>query len=132
MKKQLCVITAAALLCCGCGEKEKQEEVSVLEYTIVQEKELPEQLRSILEDKKSQPFRLTYEEEDVLYIAEGYGERQGGGYSIQIQEAVLGNNAIYFGTELIGPRKEEIMEGVKSYPYLVIKTGRSDVPVVFQ
>lgn len=132
MKKQLWIIAVAVLLCCGCGGNKNQKEADALEYTIVQEKELPSELKGILEEKKLQPFRLTYEEEEVLYIATGYGERQGGGYSIQIQEAVLGENAIYFRTELIGPKKEAVQEGVKSYPYLVVKTGRSDVPVVFQ
>ena len=132
MKRRLWVMVLAVLLCCGCGGKEEQEELRRLDYTIVREEELPPELKKLLDEKKQLPFRLTYEDDELLYIAAGYGERSGGGYSIQIRDMGLGSNAVYFRTELIGPKKEERLEGAKSYPYIVIKTGKQKCPVVFQ
>lgn len=131
MKKQLFAIFLCAMFCCGCGSKEKQENMSDLEYVIVKEEEIPSELQNIIEERKTKPFKLTYEDQDLLYIAAGYGEQEGGGYSIQIKEAGVGNNAIYFKTELIGPKKEKRIEGIKSYPYLVIQTRQQEKPVVF-
>ena len=119
------------LLCCGCGNEENQDKMSPLDYVIVKEEDIPSELLSILEEKKNLPFKITYEDHNVLYIATGYGERSSGGYSIQIKEAGVRSDAIYFKTELIGPKKEHRTEGTKSYPYIVIQTIHHDQPVVF-
>jgi len=98
----------------------------------MEEEKAPAELIRILEEKRVNEFKLTYEEEGSLYLCVGYGEQKTNGYSIAVQELYLSENAIYFDTNLIGPGKEEEVTETPSYPCLIIKTEPLDKPVVFQ
>lgn len=117
----------------GCGlEKTDDRKIEDLSYTILEEKEIPQEFLAVIEEKKEQMFKLTYTDEESLYIAVGYGVQQTGGYSISVNQCYLTQNAIYFDTTLIGPSKGEQVNEAKSYPFLVIKTKYSEKNVVFQ
>lgn len=117
----------------GCGlEKTDDRKLEDLSYTILEEKEIPQEFLAIIEEKKEQIFKLTYTDEENLYIAVGYGVQQTGGYSISVNECYLTSNAVYFDTTLIGPSKGEQVNEAKSYPYLVIKTEYLEKNVVFE
>ena len=117
----------------GCGlEKTDEKKLEDLTYTILEEKEIPQEFLAVIEEKKEQMFKLTYTDEESLYIAVGYGVQQTGGYSISVNQCYLTQNAVYFDTTLIGPSKGEQVNEAKSYPYLVIKTKYSEKNVVFQ
>jgi len=62
----------------------------------------------------------------------GFGKQAGGGYSIAVNDLYLTDNSIVLDTELIGPEKGENMGTEPSYPFIVIKTEMSELPVVFQ
>ncbi len=129
----LFVLLLMGILSAGCGLEEtdgqKLEDVS---YTILEEKEIPKEFLSVIEEKKEQVFKLTYTDQEHLYIAVGYGVQQTGGYSIAVNQCYLTKNAIYFDTTLVGPSKGEQVNQAKSYPYLVVKTGYSEKSVVFE
>lgn len=136
MKRKRRIMTGVALLLLagltGCQiQTNATKKLSDLDYTIVSGRELPEELYTILEEKKTEGFKLTYEEDDALYLCVGYGEQKTGGYSITVNELYLSENAIYFDTSLIGPGEKEAAAGA-SFPYLTVKTGYLDKPVVFQ
>ena len=117
----------------GCSvEKENQDKVRDLESTVVGEADLPEELKNLVEEKKAAPFKLTYSNDQGLYIAVGYGEQGTGGYSISVNELYLTENSIMLDTELLGPENGEQAGTEKSYPYIVIKTEYLENPVVFQ
>ena len=117
----------------GCGlEKTDDRKIEDLSYTILEEKEIPQEFLAVIEEKKEQMFKLTYTDEESLYIAVGYGVQQTGGYSISVNQCYLTQNAVYFDTTMIGPSKGEQVNEAKSYPYLVIKTKYSEKNVVFQ
>ena len=64
----------------GCSvEKADQDKVRDLEFTVVSEAELPEELAKLVAEKKEAPFKLTYSNDQGLYIAVGYGEQATGG-----------------------------------------------------
>ena len=92
----------------------------------------PETGGRVLYEKKEEIFKLTYTDQENLYIAVGYGAQQTGGYSIAVNQCYLTKNAIYFDTTLMGPSKGEKVNQAKSYPYLVIRTKYSDKSVVFE
>lgn len=76
------VILAAALflsavLMAGCGGEKEEAKVRDLEFTVVGQNEVPRELQEIIEQKKKEPFRLTYSGGEDLYIAAGYGEQIG-------------------------------------------------------
>lgn len=102
-----------------------------MEFTIVEEREIPEGLKTKIDEKKTNEFKITYKDGEDLYIAVGYGERATGGYSISVNDLYLGKNAIHITTTLIGPSKEETVTQVLTYPYIVVKTPFREEPVVF-
>ena len=133
MCKRVVLIGSILIFLSGCSvQKNETEKLKDLDYTIVEEKEVPEELQGILEEKKTESFKLTYEAEGSLYLCIGYGEQATGGYSISVAELYLSENAIYFDTNLIGPDPAETVSETVSYPYLVIRTEYLDKPVVFQ
>ncbi len=117
----------------GCSvQKNEQDKVRDLEFAVVGEAELPQELKSLVEEKKAADFRLTYSNDQGLYIAVGYGEQATGGYSIAVRELYLTENSIVVDTELLGPEKGEEVGVEKSYPYIVVRTEYLENPVIFQ
>lgn len=112
--------------------KEDGEKVQDLDFTVVQEAEIPPELLSLIEEKKTEAMKHTWTNGDYLYVIIGYGEQKTSGYSIAVNEFYLGKNAIYVDTSLIGPSKEETVNETLTYPYIVIKTQKREEPVVFR
>ena len=105
----------------GCGwKKTGVEKLRDLDYTVVGEAELPEELKTEIEARKVEDFKMTYLLDDALYIVHGFGMQETGGYSIQVQALYLAENAIYFETDLIGPENGAKVEKCVSYPDLTI------------
>lgn len=121
------------LILSGCGKKEQgqPEKIRDLELTVVAEEMLPEELLTVVTEKKTAPFKFTFQDGNYLYICIGYGEQESGGYSITVEDLYLTENAVYVKTCLIGPGADVPNDGVKSYPYIVIKTEYLDYSVVF-
>ena len=118
---------------CGCTvEKANRTKVRDLDYQIVAPENIPEELLQQIEQKKAADFKMTYETPEQLYIVRGYGEQATGGYSIQVKELYLSNNAVFFATEIIGPRKGETITKSPSYPYIVVVTEKVDKNLVFE
>ena len=116
------MLSVIAGLWSGCGiEKTDGRKLKDLEYEMVEEEDIPEELQAKIEEKKEADFKLTYESDRYLYIVRGYGEQETGGYSIQILEFYLTQNAIVFDTNLMGPSKDEVKNTAPSYPYLVVR-----------
>lgn len=135
-RKILCIIVAlisTMIFFEGCAiEKNNRTKVRDLDYHVVTEEELPEELKTQIEEKKAADFKLTYETPEYLYIVRGYGEQETGGYSIQVAELYLSSNAVFFKSTLIGPRKGENVAKSPSYPYIVVRTEGIDKNVVFE
>lgn len=118
---------------CGCSiEASNQTKLSDLEYEIMAEEDLPEELMADIEERKAADFKLTYEKDEYLYIVRGYGEQETGGYSISLRELYLTTNSVFFSTELIGPRKGEMITKSPSFPYIVVRTAIQDKNVIFE
>ena len=117
----------------GCMHREAQiKKIRDLEFEILTEEQVGTELFRMIEEKKQTPFRFTYQEEGMLYICIGYGEKPSGGYSITVDELMEAENAVYVNTNLIGPDKEDTEVGGISYPNLIIRTGDIDKAVVFE
>lgn len=116
----------------GCGKKGEVKKIKDLTFQILSREQVGDELAGMLEQKKSKPFKITYQEDGKLYICIGYGRRDSGGYSITVNELFLASNAVYVDTSLMGPDKEEEKIGGTSYPYIIIQTEDMDKTVVFQ
>lgn len=125
------ILAACTLSGCKVSEDHK-DKVRDLEFTVVADTDIPQELKQIIAEKQKSPFKLTYSDDQNLYIVVGYGEQASGGYSIAVNELYLTDNSIVLDTELIGPEKGENAGTEPSYPFIVIKTEMSELPVVFQ
>lgn len=133
MKRVIALSLFIVVLLCGCSvDKQDKEKIKDLEYTVVETQDIPDELLKNIEEKKEEVFKITFKDEDFLYIVVGYGLQPTGGYSISVDELYLTNNAIYIDTTLIGPSKEEDIAQVQTYPYIVVKTEYMDRSVVFK
>ena len=135
MKKLIVLVVAAlfTLMCSGCSLlSEERVKLRDLDFTVLAEEKIPEELLSIINEKKAEPFKLTYSDQNFLYICIGYGEQSTGGYSIAVNELYETDSAIYVNTELLGPSPEEKNNPTPSYPYIVLKTEYLDQTVIFE
>ncbi len=135
MKKIILVIMAMVLMgtLAGCSLlSEERVKLQDLEFTVLGEEKIPAELLSIIEEKKAEPFKLTYSDQEYLYISIGYGEQSTGGYSIAVNDLYLTDSAIFVNTELLGPDPSEKNSSSPSYPYIVIKTPFLDRTVIFE
>ena len=134
-------VTVAIVICimaggvfCGCGQtssRQKQEEIEC-DYTVVATRDCPEEFLKNLEEKKINPFQMTYQDGTYLYMAVGYGEQKTGGYSILVEKLTETKDKIFLNTELRGPSKEENVLEKPSFPYVVIKMKNKSKEVVFE
>lgn len=108
------------------------KKIKDLDFTVVEDADLPGELKEIIDEKKEVPFKMTYSNKSSLYIVVGYGEQKSGGYSIAVDGLYLTKNAIYINTNLIGPSKDASVSQGLSYPYIVVKLELRDEKVVFE
>lgn len=128
----LLAVTAAAMLS-GCTFlSEERIKLRDLDFTVLSEEKIPEELMSIIEEKKKEPFQITYTDKEYLYICVGYGEQATGGYSIAVNELYLTDTAVYASTSLLGPESADKNNATPSYPCIVIKTEYLDQTVIFE
>ncbi|WMJ85289.1 protease complex subunit PrcB family protein [Anaerocolumna sp. MB42-C2] len=126
-------VIGSALLFTGCkSENTDIKKIKDLEFTVVEDADVPEQLMQIINEKKKEPFKMSYSNADNLYIVVGYGEQPTGGYSISVDDLFLTSNAVYIDTNLIGPTESDYVTNAVTYPYIVVKTEFIDKSVVFK
>lgn len=101
----------------GAGEK-----VRDLEYTILSEERIPEEVKPLLEERKEKAFQMTYSDKEYLYICIGYGRQEYSGHSIVVNSLFLGENGILVDTSLIGPEAGKEKINTVQFPIIVLKT----------
>ncbi len=129
----LLMIVVNVLGLAGCkSENTDVKKLKDLDFTVVEDADIPGELKEIIDEKKEQPFKLSYSNKDHLYIVVGYGKQNSGGYSISVEELYLTSNAIYIDTNLIGPSKDDLVTHGVTYPYIVVKLEFMDKSIVFE
>lgn len=135
MKKiRFCGLVIACMLLFGGCTMMSEEKIKLrdLDFTVLGEEKIPEQLLPIIEEKKASPFQITYTDNANLYICIGYGEQETGGYSIAVNELYLTDTNIVVSTNLLGPEPSDKENPQPSYPYIVIKTEYLEQTVTFE
>lgn len=125
----VCVVLAA---CQKQGGNEVAEQGKAWDYTVVAVRDCPEDFLAEIEAKKMNPFQMSYMDGEYLYIAQGYGEQPTGGYSIAVNGFYEQGEALCLDTELKGPGKDESVKQKASYPYIIIKTEKTEREVNFK
>lgn len=133
MRCILCLLVAVSMLLSGCTYlSDEKIKLRDLDFTVLSDEKIPEELKNILEERKNAPFQITYTDNVNLYICIGYGEQKTGGYSIAVEELYLTDSNIYVNTSLLGPEAAEKSNKIPSYPYIVIKTEFLEQTVIFE
>ena len=117
---------------CACSVGfDDEEKIRDISFAVLEEEEIPEELKERMEKEKQGAFCLTFGDEEWLYLARGYGEKETGGYSVEVAECYESANAICLKTRLLGPSRDEgIPKGV-TYPRVVVKMEYCDKNVLF-
>lgn len=115
----------------GCGAKESGSKENI-DYTVVENEDLPSELKKLIEDKKDNTLRMTYTTKDYTYVVAGYGSKDTSGYSIRVNDVYKSGNAVYADFTLIGPSENEAVNEVKTTPYIVLKYEKREESVVFK
>ena len=116
----------------GCSKAESEEKLMPADFTVVCYDDIPKDFLREIEEKKETDFKLTCISDGWLYIARGYGKQNTGGYSIAVKEVSVSDNAVYFDSELIGPKQGEAANKLATYPYVVVKIEDAGRSVVFR
>ncbi len=136
MLKKVYLFLALTVLCMcmfACGEKEEPAaKVRDLDFTVVATENIPEELLSVLEEKKEESFYHAYSDGDFMYLCVGYGQQETGGYSITVDALYLTEESVCMGTTLVGPEASEKNAETPSYPYVVVCTEYIDKPILFE
>ena len=135
MKKGIVFIIALSciFILAGCGSfGRKETKIRDLEFVVVSESAIPEELFFTLEEMKAESFHHIYSDRENLYICVGYGEQKHSGYSIAVEELYLTDKAIHAKTTLIGPEKKDLKRNTPSYPYIVLKTEYLEQTVIIK
>lgn len=125
------IICLYALTACSV-ETEDKKKIGDVDFTVVPEEGIPEELKKIIEERKEEIFKTTYTDKDNLYIVVGYGKQPTGGYSIRVSELYKTKNGMYIKTEFIGPSKNEEVPQTVTYPFIVVKMDYTDKSVIFK
>ena len=125
------VLSCLVALLAACSGQERVK-LRDLEAVILSEELIPEELMDILEEKKAQPFQLTYADQGKLYICIGYGTQETGGYSVVLDDLYLTESAVYISTTLLGPDVEAQSRKTPTCPMIVVETELVEQPVIFE
>ncbi len=129
----MAVLVIACLAFAGCAVVEKEDgRIRDLEFTVVGEKQVPEELQRLIAEKKAEPFKLTYADGQEMYIVVGEGAQDGGGFSVAVRELYLTENSVVMKSEMMGPDAGSEKGSEKSFPVLIVKTEFLEEPVVFK
>lgn len=108
----------------------EEEGAKPVNYTVVEEMDMPLGVQRLLRENKEEKFEIAYECGDELYLLKGYGQQMTGGYSIQVNEMTASSTGMFVRTTLLGP-KEKPQHSEPSFPYIVLKTKDLGLPVQF-
>lgn len=135
-----CKLILAALLLMllfsvtGCDKKDESKRRDI-EFTVCDDTRIPTELLEIINEKKSKIFKLTYVNNEYLYIAVGYGEHDRNNLNVVVEDLYVTDNAIYVDTNLftneMTPTDAVAEGGASMCPYIVLKCEKYELPVVF-
>ncbi len=115
----------------ACGQKEEAKKGKDWDYTVVPTTDCPKDFLAEIEKKKINPFQMTYDDGEYRYLAVGYGEQETNGFSIRVQGLYEKGEALCMETSLAGPGEDQIVSNKKSYPFIVVKTHKTEKKVEF-
>lgn len=118
----------------GCTQFEQSDEGEALLYDVCDETMLPEELTAIIDKKKENAFNLVYSNSTYTYIVLAAGMQQRDDVGVVLDEMYKDDNAIYVKGVLrqVATPTDGVSGDNVSYPYIVIRILKMELPVVFK
>ncbi|MDD6326418.1 MAG: protease complex subunit PrcB family protein [Lachnospiraceae bacterium] len=126
------ILAALVFLLTGCGGKREADDGTEVEFTVEEERTIPEPLLQAIKENQEREIRMTFEDGADLYLIRGYGTQKTGGYSIAVEKCVENEEKLRFVTRLIGPKDAQQLPPDPSYPYIVVRVAATDKEVEIQ
>jgi hypothetical protein len=129
--RMMTVIILTCIMLCGCSKENPPDKIADADFTVITGSDIPEELQSLINERKKNPFSLTFTDQSYLYVVRGYGKQSCGGYKITVNDFCKREDGLYFDTELFGPKATILMSAV---PILILlsKQNMSTCRSVFQ
>ncbi len=127
----ICVICLSLMTMTACSENTSGEHTEI-EYTVVENEDIPSELKKLIDNKKNNTLRLTYTTKDYTYVVAGFGTKDTSGYSIKVNAVYKSADTIYADFTLVGPAQNEAVNEAATTPYIVLKYEKRDEAVVFR
>lgn len=134
MKRIAAVVLSVAVLSAvqGCiAEYDSTEKLKDFDFTVVDEEDAPEELRTMIDEAREKPYQMVYSDQGVLWIAEGYGKKETTGYSVEISELYETEDAVHIRTRLLGPGAQEEICQAATYPCVIVQMEYIEKDVLF-
>ncbi|MGN0438082.1 MAG: protease complex subunit PrcB family protein [Lachnospiraceae bacterium] len=117
----------------GCQKYQSgKAQIKKLDFTVCDNDCLPDELLDMIQEKKKEPFRMTYRTKDYMYIIVGYGGCDRTDVYVTVSSLYLTKNGIVIETDLVSNGEERLQGDILSYPYIVVKCELYDEQVIFQ
>lgn len=122
------------IVCAGCTSFEQSDDGETLVYDVCDETMLPEELVTIIDKKKENAFNLVYSNSTYTYIVLAAGMQQRDDVGVVLDEMYKDDNAIYVKGVLrqVATPTDGVSGDNVSYPYIVIRILKMELPVVFK
>lgn len=128
----LLILLALSVWASGCAKRtDTSEKLRDLEFTVLDKEAVPDELSEVIEEEKKTSFKISYADQGMLYIAEGYGGQPTSGYSVEVNGLYETEDAVCVETTLMGPEKGEKTEETVTYPYVVVQLEYIGKDVIF-
>jgi hypothetical protein len=98
-------------------------------YSIVDEDDIPDYIRRVIEETKSETTSMVFDgEPGTQYVYIALGERRTGGYHISLEGVEQSGERILVSCSEIKPADSEMVTQVLTYPWIVLKV-HSELPI---
>lgn len=121
----------ASISGCAAGTSENENKTDV-DFTVVEDEDLPKELKKLIDDRKENTLRLIFTTKDYTYVVAGFGAQETSGYSIRVNGVYVADDTLYTDISLIGPAEDEPVNEVKTTPYIVLKMEKREESIVFK
>ena len=127
-KKQKGILAVFLLCVCffisGCITRiEKEQKQKDLEYILIDQEHLPEEMTEVLGQLKKKAFHFVYSDQGKTYLAEGY--------TIEVKELYETEHTVCLHTILMGPATGEETKEITTFPYIVVEISETEKEVMF-
>jgi hypothetical protein len=117
----------------GCTLYEVKEDGEELTYDICDDTMLPEELLTVINNKKEEAFNLTYSNNTYTYIVICSGKQNRDDVGVVVEKMYMDENAIYIESVLrqIATPSDAASTDTVTFPYTVIRINKTTMPVIF-